>query len=173
MRYVSKDVPGKRMRSRKLRKDAFIDLLANGNPIANSSVVVRKSALTKVGLISELKELAGSEDFNTWLRIAKLKSNFYFCRRTLGGYRIHEKSYSISAQKVVHLNATREFISDVPVRVKTRMDGNNSYLMARYFERDGEYSKAVENYKLTIKSGRFMLRARASLILIRGLLRQG
>ena len=44
------------------------DLLTKGNAIVNSSVIVRRKLLTKVGGISEDKKMVASEDYNTWLR---------------------------------------------------------------------------------------------------------
>jgi glycosyltransferase involved in cell wall biosynthesis len=166
MRYVSDDISGKKVKTRKLKSNAFEDLLIAGNPIANSSVVVRKSILNQVGLMSEERELVGCEDYNSWLKIAKLKATFYFAKQTLGGYRIHENNFSTSAQKVIHLGATKEFILDLPIRVKTKMNSHNAYLLARHFASNSNYAKAKENYLLTIKGGSILLRFKATLLLV-------
>ena len=55
----------RKIKSRKLKKPIIIDLLINGNPISNSSVVVKKDLLKKIGLIDENKKLIAAEDYNT------------------------------------------------------------------------------------------------------------
>lgn len=48
--------------------------LIRGNFIANSSVIVRKSALLSIGMYADSPRVRGSEDYATWLRLAS--SNF-------------------------------------------------------------------------------------------------
>ena len=55
-----------RIASRTLSCPVFNDLLTNGNTIWNSSVVVRRKFLEKIGGFSEEKDLVGSEDFDGW-----------------------------------------------------------------------------------------------------------
>ena len=63
-------------KSRNLNKPILKNLLhgviEEGNAIGNSSVLVRRNILMKVGGISENKNLVAAEDFNTWLKIAKV-----------------------------------------------------------------------------------------------------
>lgn len=166
LRYVSNDIPGRKVRSRKIKTNAFRDLLLKGNPIANSSVVVRRTVLNEVGLISENRELIGCEDYNAWLKIAKVNANFYYANQVLGGYRIHEKNYSSSVKKIIHLEATREFTSDLPDKVKTRMNSYNSYLLGRYFAANRNTNEARKNYLIAIKGGIIQLRIKALLQLV-------
>ncbi len=76
----------KKVHSRKLSSPVFDDLLAYGNGLLNSSVVVRKSFLIEIGGASEDLDLLGFEDFDTWLRISKLTDKFKRIPRTLGYY---------------------------------------------------------------------------------------
>lgn len=77
-----------KLSTRDLNEPVFDDLLTNGNGIINSSVVVRKSILVSAGRISEDRELISVEDFDIWLRIARLTNRFlrldgcygYYCR---------------------------------------------------------------------------------------------
>jgi len=64
------------VKTRKLKTPILIDLLVRGNAISNSSTIVRKKMLKKIGLIDEHKDLIAAEDFNTWLRIAKQTDQF-------------------------------------------------------------------------------------------------
>ena len=51
---------------------AFVDLMVNGYAICNSSVAVRKRIVIEAGGFSEDKSLLAVEDFDLWLKIARL-----------------------------------------------------------------------------------------------------
>jgi glycosyltransferase involved in cell wall biosynthesis len=80
--------------SRRIIKPHFEDLVINGNPIVNSSVVVSKEALLKIGLLDESIELIGVEDYNAWLRLCLTNIEFIHLDETLGSYRVHGQSTS-------------------------------------------------------------------------------
>ena len=42
---------------------------------------MRKEVLNKIGGISEDKNLVASEDFNTWLKIAKITDQFKYIKK--------------------------------------------------------------------------------------------
>lgn len=71
---------------RKLGPSVFEDLLANGNALANSGVVIRTAILGKSGPLSENRDLVGMEDFDTWLRIAQHTDRFIMLPDVLGYY---------------------------------------------------------------------------------------
>lgn len=74
------------VKTRKIKSPIFNDLLLNGNGIINSSVVVKKSILTKVGNISEDLNLIAWEDFEYWLRISLVTEKFTRIPNCLGYY---------------------------------------------------------------------------------------
>ena len=76
----------RKVTTRKLTSPVFNNLLANGNCINNSSVVVRKNLLTSLGGISEDYDLIAAEDYDCWLRIAKLTDKFTRIPNALGYY---------------------------------------------------------------------------------------
>lgn len=76
----------RKIRSRDLVSPVFNDLLRSGNALNNSSVVLRKELLLKVGGISEAPDLVGTEDYDAWLRIASLTNKFSRLPQTLGFY---------------------------------------------------------------------------------------
>lgn len=73
-------------KSRTLSIPIFKNLLINGNAIGNSSVVVRKSLLYKINLISEDKNKYSWEDFDTWLRLSQITEKFFYINKILGYY---------------------------------------------------------------------------------------
>ena len=83
--------PGQRLfwrkrRARDLQRPVFDDLLLNGNGVCNVSSVVRKTVLDVIGGQSEERDLIGVEDYDTWLRIAKVTERFHRIPHTLGYY---------------------------------------------------------------------------------------
>ena len=85
--YRVKSVKEKRIvKVRVLMEKITIDLLKNGNAICNSSVVVRKSILDKVGFFNEGQEYIAWEDFDLWLRISKITNRFVHINQPLVYY---------------------------------------------------------------------------------------
>lgn len=73
-------------KSRNLNFPIFEDLLLNGNGILNSSALVRKDLLQKVGLLSCDQNKITWEDYDCWLRISKKTNKFHYIKETLGYY---------------------------------------------------------------------------------------
>tara|TARA_B100000767_G_scaffold273867_1_gene305252 strand:+ start:3530 stop:4405 length:876 start_codon:yes stop_codon:yes gene_type:complete len=69
------------------------NLLIEGNPIANSSVIVKKSLLENIGYISE-DHPTYTIDYHTWLRVSQITNKFYYFNKYLGIYRIHNENLS-------------------------------------------------------------------------------
>ena len=76
----------KKTKVRDLDSKIFNDLIIGGNCINTSSVVLRKSIIDQVGGMSEDKGLIGIEDFDTWLRVAKVTQKFQCIHKALGFY---------------------------------------------------------------------------------------
>lgn len=91
--------PGRSWRRRRLpswqvQAPVKRDLLARGNPLANSSVTVRRHLIDAIGGISELPALVTWEDFDCWLRIADRTDRFVRIAEPLGFYWIGNSNTS-------------------------------------------------------------------------------
>ena len=62
----------------------FNSLIVSGNYIINSSVVVKKKLLIQIGYLSEDLETRTWEDYDAWLKIAKISNKFHYIDRVLG-----------------------------------------------------------------------------------------
>ncbi len=88
---------------RDLLPPVFDDLILHGNPIANSSVVVRAELLKEINGLSEDLQLIAAEDYDCWLRIA-LKSDRFACiPEVLGFYWQGTTNSSNADRKSVNL----------------------------------------------------------------------
>ncbi len=73
-------------KGRKMKGKIYENLLNYGNALLNSSVVVKKEVIIKVGCISEEKDKVSWEDFDYWLRISKITNKFLYINEPLGYY---------------------------------------------------------------------------------------
>ncbi len=92
---------------RALKDNITIDLLRNGNAICNSSVVVRKSILDKVGFINEDHEFNAWVDFDLWLRISNITNRFVHINQPLVYYWFGGGNISTSENPILTPQAIR------------------------------------------------------------------
>lgn len=74
--------------------------LVKGNKIINSSVLMQKSVIEKIGYIDEKPIVIAMEDYDYWLRLLAYKDNSAFIlKKTLILYRIHNQNISLYTDK--------------------------------------------------------------------------
>jgi glycosyltransferase involved in cell wall biosynthesis len=96
------------IRSRKLLPPVYDDLVNFGNALLNSSVVVCRELLLNVGGLSENPRLVAAEDFECWLRVARLTDRFYRIPGAHGCYWIGNANTSSSGRTLVCLSELRD-----------------------------------------------------------------
>ena len=183
MRVVAENdysVKQKILPSRQLEQPVLIDLLINDNAILNSSVMVRRSLLVKIGDINESKKMIASEDYNTWLRIAKITDNFLYIPKVLGSIFVHSSGASNKDMYSSVIYAAKEFMTYVSPRQRRIIKVQRVYVRARYKYLNNERGAAVKallffclNYgDITIKiKSAYMLLSTAVLSIIRKITR--
>ena len=129
--------------SRQLKKPVIIDLLLNGNTISNSSVMVRKKVLEKIGKINENIDMVGAEDYNTWLRIAKNTDGFLMVNKPLGCYYLHENNYSLKDLSKAKAIATQSYILLLSEKKRKRSVSVDEYLKGKRAYLGLEYNTAL------------------------------
>jgi glycosyltransferase involved in cell wall biosynthesis len=147
----SDEKTGGKIKSKTLRNPIFENLLIKGNTIATSSVLVRKDLLQKVGYMNENLLLAGTEDYNTWLKISLLTERFKRINKTLGTYRIHEKNFSIKKDMQPPWEAIKEFRSKISPQISKLIELNYAYSSVRMkYLNDRNSVTNLELFKLMI-----------------------
>ena len=139
--------------SRRLKKPIFKDLMINGNTIATSSVVVRKSILSEVNGMNESKDLFGIEDFNTWLKISRITDGFKFINQELGFYRVHSSNISNAKKFTLPIEAYKEFLYLLSDKELRAMQHNYNYAFTRLNYVNGNYSNIRKDLMVLIKHG--------------------
>lgn len=84
----------KRIRGRNLQAPVFEDLMLGWNPLVNSATCVRKSVLDKSGGFDEDRRLIAVEDFDLWLRIARITERYLYIPEVLGAYVLSDGNIS-------------------------------------------------------------------------------
>ncbi|EDZ59696.1 glycosyltransferase [Candidatus Pelagibacter sp. HTCC7211] len=156
---------GKINKSRQLKKPILIDLLVNGNVISNSSVIVRKKVLTKIGLIEENKDLIAAEDYNTWLKISKFTDQFLYIPKKLGYYYIHHEGVSRRNMSMPTQKATQDFLCILNNKQKKKLEANIKYISGRFNYLNFNYKQAKKDLVFVLRYSSFKLRLK-SLIMI-------
>jgi len=119
------------IRSRKLKSPIVKDLVLNGNTIATSSVVVRRSVVLNVGGMSEETDLIGIEDYNTWLRISVNTEKFKLIPTFLGSYRKHNSNHTTFEDFRPPLAAIEEFLHLLSPVEMNQLNKSFEYLKVR------------------------------------------
>lgn len=132
----------KSFKSGKLKKPVIISLIVDGNTIANSSVVVRKSLLDRVGGINEDKAIIAAEDFDTWLKIANLTDQFEHIPKSLGYYLQHESGISQKDMSNVYETVVDKYYHLLTTKQMNRVLSLIQYTKSRHLFINGNYREA-------------------------------
>lgn len=148
-------------------EDVYEYLLLVGNLLATSSAVVRRDRLEQVGLFSEDTALITAEDYDLWLKLAKI-CRFHFISEVLGSNQIHPDSASSSIERHVtsvlavldqHFQPAAEPRPTYPTRAIRRRYATVYYYGGRLHQRAGEfkmplsyYVKAMKTFPLYVKT---------------------
>lgn len=124
VKYMNQKYFCRKAKSRELKHPVLLDLLKNGNGINNSSVVVRKSIVDKVGSISDEKALIAWEDFDYWIKIAMLTDKFYRINVCLGYYWQGGGNISGSTRTTIIMNLIKDRYYDLFLDKKLIIDGS-------------------------------------------------
>jgi len=147
--------------SRQLKPPMLEDLLIKGNAIVNSTVIVRKKLLKKIGGISEDKNMVASEDYNTWLRIATVTERFKYLPKSLGCYQVHSNGISQRDMSKSNYAAIAEFKDQLTPDQLCETEKLLSYLSGRFNYLKKEYASAELALKKVLPSKNITITAKA------------
>ena len=160
----------KKYQGYQLNKPILNDLLIGGitfgNAIGNSSVIVRKSVLNKIGGISENKKLVGSEDYNTWLRIAQITDKFRYLKKKLGYNLIHDGSVSKKNMSIPQREAVADFMNLFDSQQKLNLEVKLRYIEASHNYLNKNYNESKKNFLFVLRNGFINLKFKSLLKII-------
>lgn len=145
---------------RKVKKSLLLEMLIHGNPISNSSVLVRKKLIQDAGGLNENFEMIGAEDFNLWLKIANITNKFLYIPRFLGYYEYHLNGVSRKDMSECHKVATNEFLINLDLKYQSQITAHILYMKGSYFMSQKKTTEASFFFKQSFKFGNFILKAK-------------
>jgi glycosyltransferase involved in cell wall biosynthesis len=154
------------IKSRRLKKPALTDLLANGNAIPTSSVVFRKKLFDELGGMSERKEIVAAEDYNTWLRIADITEQFCYIPETLGYYQVHGAGISQKDMSVPMRFAAEEFVHLLNKKQFNKFQSELKYANGRHNYVIEDYRNARKPLLFSLIHGRMEIKMKALYMLL-------
>jgi teichuronic acid biosynthesis glycosyltransferase TuaG len=73
---------------------SFDDLLFKFNTLSPSATCVKRSSVISLGGFNSDKKMIGTEDWDLWIRLSIQGAKFYFLKKPLGLYIIHDQNIS-------------------------------------------------------------------------------
>ena len=129
-----------------ISKDPWTHLFYDGNALSNSSVMVRKSALEKIGYLSEDRDCISWEDFDTWLRLAKENFKFRKLNGIYGYYWTGGGNISNPEQHLKNINSfTLKYVEE-----KNKIPWWCYYIRGTAFKELKKYDESISNFRLVL-----------------------
>jgi glycosyltransferase involved in cell wall biosynthesis len=155
----------RKIKTRQVKKPVLMDMLLNGNPIANSSALVRKRLLDEIGGIDEDVKMVASEDYNTWLRLAQITDGFVYLPRSLGYYLLHNQAASQKNMSYAYKSAILGFTDVLNDAQRKIIASNIAYMSGRYNYLNKEYDSAFAQLRQSLDGARSKIVFRAMFML--------
>lgn len=145
-------------------------LLCEGMSVPNSSVVVRKELLNRIGGISEKRELISVEDYDTWVRIARLSEKFVRLSVCLGYYWMG--GGNISSASPIQITRIKtlydQYLDELTSAEQQQAEGFLAYRIGRIAQLCGEREIAKKNFKAALRKPiNFKYRVKALYLLLK------
>ena len=159
------------IKGRELKKPILNDLLigsiTQGSQIINSSVIVRKNILLKIGCLNENKILVGADDYDTWLRIAQITDQFLFINKKLSYYLFHsENTQKKRDMSIPQKLAVKDFLHLFNKKQKLNLEIKLRYISGRYNYLNNNNEKAKNDFMFVIRNGVIDLKLRSLVMII-------
>ena len=128
----------------------YSNLLERGNCLSLSAIVLSKNILIKVGGFSENDSFITAEDYDLWLRLAKINSKMFFSKKIMGTFRIHVDSESRNIMK--NTNAVSKVIKAHCIKhnlsnsIRNNSLANCWLIAGKIFQLNNEYKHACKAY---------------------------
>ena len=154
------------LNSWQLKKPVINDLLIRGNPIANSSVIIRSDLIKTIGKIDENVEMIAAEDFNTWLRVAEITDQFLYIPKKLGYYLLHNENTSQKNTLKMTRSACAQFLCKLNKQEIFIYESYLSLEEAKFLINSKKYWPAIKKMKFSFIYGSSSIKIKSIIIFI-------
>ena len=170
-RWVGGNRPARVVQYGPAEKSTWRELLLDQNRVSTSATVVRRSCLEQVGLFDESPDFVTAEDYELWMKLARIVCRFEFLPDVLGEYRRHEGNASGSIRR--HLAAERAVVekhlaldSTISARQRRIRRAKCFYTAGRGFQANGKRLYAAQMFIRAVLGNPLHLRTYAALGLL-------
>ena len=164
--FLTKKIIKGREFKKPILNDLLIGTITKGSQISNSSVIVRKNILIKIGGLNENKILVGSDDFDTWLRIAQITDQFLFINKRLSYYLFHDANTSNKNMSISQRLVVKNFMHLFNNQQKINLEVKLRYISAKYNCLNNNLEEANKDFMFVIRNGVIHLKLRSLLKII-------
>lgn len=146
-----------------LSESPFEELLFRGNSLSTSAMTIRKDKLLEVELFNTRKDYFVVEDYDMWMRLAKV-GKFAYIHKTLGVFSISGTNMSGNIElinnnlKILVLDHIDSLVTNDKNKLSKIHGSRIDYYKGRSYQLNGEMSKAIPilfhsivEYPLSIK----------------------
>ena len=134
--------------TRDLVSPVFSDLIVKGNIINNSSVVISRKVLNEINGFSEDRALISAEDYDGWLRVAKITERLSRIPKTLGYYWTGGGNIGNPILTLKALDAIgKRYMSDICALDSRGISCWQNYVKGICYYQMASYKEATENFK--------------------------
>ena len=149
-----------------VKSPVIVDLLLKGNSIDNSSVVVRRNLLIKIGGIDERREIISVEDYHAWMKIAKLTNQILYLPKKLGWYQIHDNNISCKDMSDSIRFAVTDFIDFLNERQRSFIEARIRYTKVKFNYLAGERKEVTSDLLFCIRHAHISFKIKSIALLL-------
>ena len=165
--FLKKKIIKGREFKKPILNDLLIGTITKGSQISNSSVIVRKNTLIKIGGLNENKILVGSDDYDTWLRIAQITDQFLYVNKKLSYVLFHDaRTSNKKDMSIPQRLAVRDFMYLFDKQQKLNLEIKFRYISGSYNYLNNNSEKAKKDFMFVIRNGVIRLKLRSLLMII-------
>lgn len=119
-------------KSKSITKPFLKYFAENGNPIGQSSAVIRKKIFEKINYISENKEKFSWEDFDAWIKISKISNQLVRIPIVLGSIWIGSENISNLERQIVNSKRIKKYYYKTFNKYLSEKDKNKNLWWLEY-----------------------------------------
>ena len=135
--------------------------------------MVRKSILIKVNGMNESPAFFAIEDYETWLRIAKITNLFVHIPKVLGAYRLHDGNIGKINNFQYLSDALISYLNDLDKKQLCRYQSLYIYQIARSNYHDKKFKETTPDLVFVIKFGKVNFATKALIMLLANIILRG
>lgn len=140
-------------KSNTIKKPILKYFSKKGNPIGQSSVVVKKNILKKINYISENKKKFSWEDFDTWIKVAKITDKFIRIPKVLGSIWIGPENISNLERQIINSINIKKYYYKIFNKFLSSKEKNKNLWWIEYpFILKDFKEKKIENFLDRLKN---------------------